>query len=443
MFIKKRGNVFSVFLNLCLTVLILTKFSYAQDSLTIHFLHHSTGANLITQGNIYEMFEQYNTDCNTNYIFSDEWSTPSGNYPYDYYIDTFSPERLAEYTSAYNVIIFKHCYPASDIAADTGEPDINSSRKSLENYKLQYRALRDRFDSYPDNKFLVMTIPPRHRLATTAEKAARAIKFVQWVNEEFLNEDGNKHNNIGIFDFHVLLADSNGYLKYEYEINHNISDSHPNQLANETICPIFFDAIIDFCQNPTVVPVELIAFNANIQKRYVKLNWATSTEINNYGFDVERKTDKSHYKKIGFVTGNSTSTKVNHYQYVDNLTSPGKYYYRLKQINHDGSYTYSKDVSVTLTLTNTAYLSQNYPNPFNSSTQISFQLSGSHKVILTIFDLLGNPVQTLVNKELRQGKHTLNWDGNDDNNQLISSGCYIYCIRIDDLSEKRKMIFLK
>ena len=136
---------------------------------------------------------------------------------------------------------------------DSGNPNIASSTKSLENYKLQYRALRDLMDGYPDNRFIVWTLAPLHRLATNAETAQRARQFVDWVNTEWLTEDGQTHDNIFLFDFWGQAAESdpnpqNGQvntLKYEYEKSHSGSDSHPNQLANETIGPIFAQFIVD------------------------------------------------------------------------------------------------------------------------------------------------------------------------------------------------------
>ena len=233
----------------------------------IHFLHHSTGRNLINEGGVYDLFDKYNQQHSTTFQFSDEWSTPSGNYPYDYYIDTFSPERLKNCTDTCDVIIFKHCFPGSDILEDRGNPDINSSRQSLENYKVQYRALRDRFDEYPDTKFLIMTIPPRHRNHREAipEQAARANEFARWVMGEFLIENG-PHYNIEVFDFRSLLTDSIGYLKYEYEKDHNSTDCHPNKLANETIGPLFFNAIIQFCNQRVSTPIIYKLLSPTISK---------------------------------------------------------------------------------------------------------------------------------------------------------------------------------
>lgn len=259
---KTKGILLFIKLSFLLPAILLAgKFD------RIHFLHHSTGRNLIDEGGVYDLFNKYNQEHNTTFQFSDEWSTPSGNYPYDYYIDTFSPERLKNCTDTCDVIIFKHCFPGSDILEDTGYPDINSSERSLENYKLQYRALRDRFDQYPDTKFLIMTIPPLHRNhpEATPEKAVRAQKFAKWIMGEFLTENG-PHYNIEVFDFRSLLTGPDGYLKYEYEINHDDNDCHPNKLANETIGPLFFNAIIQFCNQSVSPPIIYKLLSPTISK---------------------------------------------------------------------------------------------------------------------------------------------------------------------------------
>lgn len=153
----------------------------------------------------------------------------------------------------YDMIIFKHCFPGADIVPDKGTPNVSSKTKSLENYKVQYRALRQMMDSYPDTKFMVWTLAPLHRLSTNAEAAARAKQFVDWVKTEWLTEDGKQHSNIYIFDFFNLAAETeqspaNGQvncLKFDYELSHTNGDSHPNSKANTSIAPKFAEAIVN------------------------------------------------------------------------------------------------------------------------------------------------------------------------------------------------------
>jgi hypothetical protein len=147
-----------------------------------------------------------------------------------------------ELVSEYDVIIMKHCFPASDILEDIGKPEPSSPRQSLENYQAVYRLLRDGFDENPDTLFIIWTLPPRHRLFEPAEgdkheNAARATAFSDWLKGEYTGE-GGPHPNIRIWDFRGLVADpATGFLKYEYEPDHRRPDSHPNKLANNTAGP--------------------------------------------------------------------------------------------------------------------------------------------------------------------------------------------------------------
>lgn len=232
----------------------------------IIFLHHSTGSGVYNTGGVRAWFDNYNQTHGTSYTISDR-SYPSSpypwsNYPYDYWnlwvngsCDSSRPgiECMDTLAAAYDVIIYKHCYPGAAINADTGSPDISSNRRSLENYKLQYRALRDMMDGYPDTKFILWTLAPLHRLASNPDREARAAEFVDWVKNDFLTEDGKRHPNIFIFDFWGNVAETDAFplqgrtnsLKYEYERSHSSSDSHPNTLANETVGPVFAQAIVD------------------------------------------------------------------------------------------------------------------------------------------------------------------------------------------------------
>jgi hypothetical protein len=243
----------------------------AQESKII-FLHHSTGGLIYNDGHVADSIQAYNERNGTNYLIKEknfpykpyEWL----NYPYDYwniwlngYCDQYKGEKgysnvkcLEDLCRDYDVIIFKHCYPGADILKNTDNPDINSDRKSLENYKLQYRALRDKFQEFPNNEFIVWTLVPRHRLdANSPENAPRAKEFVDWVKNEWLVEGAKSYDNIHIFDYFSLAAEQDTAavpprvpycLKYKYERAHDGKDSHPNQLASEEIGPEFYKFII-------------------------------------------------------------------------------------------------------------------------------------------------------------------------------------------------------
>ncbi|MCC6254709.1 MAG: T9SS type A sorting domain-containing protein [Ignavibacteriaceae bacterium] len=201
---------------------------------------------------------------------------------------------------------------------------------------------------------------------------------------------------------------------------------------------------------PPALPVELSSFSAAIIGSTVKLNWKTATEINNYGFEVERKVGSqqstvSNYEKIGFVNGNGNSNSPKDYSFVDNNlpagrqgVSSGKYSYRLKQIDNDGQFEYSKIIDVDINGVKKFELSQNYPNPFNPATTISFSLPEASNVKLTLYNLLGQEIETLVNGFKESGVHTVHF-----NASKLNSGIYIYKIETNGLTQTRKMTLVK
>jgi hypothetical protein len=249
---------------------ILFSASFAGYSQKVIFLHHSTGDGVYNEGQVASWMDNYNSQHQKNYVLTErsypDTPYPWENYPYDYWnlwingaCNSGNPniECLSSLCSNYDVIIFKHCFPGAGIGADDPVPDVSSPNKTLANYKLQYRALRDLLDSYPDNKFIIWTLTPLHRLATTDQQASRAHEFVQWVKNEWLQEDGKAHPNIYVFDFFGLMAEYNSSpthgkvycLKYDFETSHFSDDSHPNAAANAYAGPVFGQFMVDVIEN--------------------------------------------------------------------------------------------------------------------------------------------------------------------------------------------------
>jgi len=193
---------------------------------------------------------------------------------------------------------------------------------------------------------------------------------------------------------------------------------------------------------PFTVPVELTSFSANVNNGTVVLSWATATETNNSGFVVEKSADNTSFSKIGFVNGNGTSAEKHDYSFIDKNVS-GTNYDRLKQIDFDGSFAYSTTVKVSVETPVSYGLSQNYPNPFNPSTTINFTLPVNAKVKVTIYNLLGKEITTLVNKDLTSGSHNFNV-----NLKEVSSGVYFYTIEAKGIdgsifTNTKKMTLIK
>jgi len=179
----------------------------------------------------------------------------------------------------------------------------------------------------------------------------------------------------------------------------------------------------------SVVPVELVWFTANANGNSVTLNWHTSTETNNSGFSLERKQVNSsqstvrneEWSEINFISGHGTTTETQTYSFVDENLASGKYLYRLKQIDFDGTIEYSNEVEVNVSVPEKFELSQNYPNPFNPGTKIKYQIASSNNISLKIYDVLGNEVSSLVNEVQPAGNYEITFDASS-----LSSGTYFY-----------------
>jgi photosystem II stability/assembly factor-like uncharacterized protein len=188
------------------------------------------------------------------------------------------------------------------------------------------------------------------------------------------------------------------------------------------------------------IPVELISFSAEIENNLVKLSWITATENNNLGFEVERKI-KNDWKKLAFIRGNGTTTMQQYYSYSDNISSSQgeiKIFYRLKQIDFNGSYKYLNEISVDLELTSIFNLEQNFPNPFNPTTTIKYSVGQNGFVTLKIFDVLGKEVATIVNSHKEAGSYKIEFDGNK-----LTNGIYYYMLKSNDLFSIKKFVLMK
>jgi len=207
-------------------------------------------------------------------------------------------------------------------------------------------------------------------------------------------------------------------------------------------------AIDDFSIDESALPVELSSFTAEVLKNgSVQLNWRTETEVNNFGFEVERS-QKSNVKsqtewtKIGFVEGHGNSNSPKDYSFTDDLTFTPKLTpvlrYRLKQIDTDGKFEYSKVIEVDLGSPGKFELSQNYPNPFNPVTTIKFSITQSGYVKLMVYNALGEQIAELVDGFKEAGIHTINYNASD-----LNSGLYIYKLEASGIIQSRKMMLLK
>lgn len=223
------------------------------------------------------------------------------------------------------------------------------------------------------------------------------------------------------------------------------------QAGQYVVCFTGIDNFTDPCTTTVCVtyvvdcplPVEMSSFTSNVTGRNVDLNWATATETNNSGFEVERTiTGANSWTKIGFVTGNGTTSNPQSYSYTDRGLQTGNYSYRLKQVDFNGNFAYHNlSNEVIIGVPSVFELGQNYPNPFNPSTKIDYAIPFDGKVSLTIYDNSGKEVANLVNNTLTAGYYTSTFDASN-----FASGVYYYRLSVNgasNFSETKRMMLVK
>ena len=196
---------------------------------------------------------------------------------------------------------------------------------------------------------------------------------------------------------------------------------------------------------PANIPVELASFTVSISGSDVTLNWITASEINNSGFEIERrKFDEesatlTDWTKISFVEGRGTTTEISSYSYIDKNPERGIYNYRIKQIDFDGTFKYyNLNESVNVSQPSNFELMQNYPNPFNPVTNIQYQIAEKQLVTLKIYDVIGNEIAVLINEVKDAGTYNVEF-----NADRFSSGVYYYTLKAGSFTSTKKMILLK
>jgi hypothetical protein len=183
------------------------------------------------------------------------------------------------------------------------------------------------------------------------------------------------------------------------------------------------------------LPITLTDFKGSSQENNIILNWTTATENNNKGFEIQRSQDGTNWTILGFVNGAGNSNQERKYTYTDNNLVPHLYHYRLKQVDQDGKFEYSRIVTIKLQGSKVFELGQNWPNPFRGKTFVSFNLAEKRRVTLTLFDTRGKLIKTLLNETREAGNHVI-----DLNLQTLPGGVYYYKIVAGDFTDVKKMI---
>ena len=197
------------------------------------------------------------------------------------------------------------------------------------------------------------------------------------------------------------------------------------------------------------LPIELSSLTATVvNQNSVRLDWTTATETNNYGFEVQKSAgNQNSYQTISnsFIAGHGTTIEPHSYSFVDNTASPGQWYYRLKQIDFDGTVHFSDGVQVDVVtgvtekpLPKVFALDQNYPNPFNPSTKIEYAVPKSSHVLLEVYNVIGQKVATLVDEAKSAGYYSTSFDAS-----RFASGLYFYSMKAGEVSFLKKMMLVK
>lgn len=190
--------------------------------------------------------------------------------------------------------------------------------------------------------------------------------------------------------------------------------------------------------NNASLPVELNSFTAAVSSGFVTLNWSTQTEVNNSGFEVERSSDGKSWAKLSFIKGAGTSNVARNYSYQDKTPMTGKSYYRLKQIDNDGTVHFLQSEEVTFNAPVAFALEQNHPNPFNPTTVINFSLPEAGNITLKVYNILGKEVMTIADGYYSPGKHSVTL-----NAATLASGVYLYRLNNGNNSLTKRLVVSK
>ena len=424
------------------------------------FLAHSTGTYIWgpneSNTSVPLEIEKYNNSHNFTgdkefIITKEDWPTnPWTNEWVRWHQIFYGEDTTADiqpYINNYSIIIIKSCFPSSGLVSwGSPEDTLVPNRKTIFNYKWHWRNIIKNMESYPDKFFVVWTNAPLAIQSTDDNEAFLSDQFCRWAKDTLaMGLDtvyGNFPDNVYVFDFFHKLAGSDGKLPLEYSLDS--TDSHPNSAATELVAPQFVQEALDAeLQYESLLPVELINFSLDVFKDKIQLCWETITEINNYGFDVERKEIKNPaiipvWKKIGFIAGAGNSNVPLKYNFIDGDPHTGTIFYRLKQIDNDGSFKYSPILSAENSTVFNYSLKQNYPNPFNPNTIIEYSIPEDTHVKIILYDLLGREVKILKDEIMQAGHHKLDLTFNN-----LASGIYLYEMKANNFKQSKKLIYLK
>ncbi|HRI45527.1 MAG TPA: T9SS type A sorting domain-containing protein [Ignavibacteriaceae bacterium] len=318
-------------------------------------------------------------------------------------------------------VTFKNSVIWGNVASEFGNQFYLNGTSTM-NVTLHYSC-------YSNNTNDIYISNPNGSVTATNNNITSDPQFVDADNGDYRLLGISPCTDAGLNDYNIELTDIRGL---------------PRKLNKDTGAEGIIDlGAYEFKVSTDPLPVELTSFTASVVESKVILNWQTATEVNNYGFEIERSTQpQSNWQYLGFIQGHGNSNSIINYSFIDDNLIDGKYSYRLKQIDNDGNFSYSETLNVEVgDLPISFDLSQNYPNPFNPTTKINFAvpLSASNSFVkLKVYDVTGREITTLLYEQKPSGEYEVVFNGNE-----LSSGVYFYKLTINDFVSTKKLILLK
>ncbi|MCB0284239.1 MAG: T9SS type A sorting domain-containing protein [Calditrichae bacterium] len=196
------------------------------------------------------------------------------------------------------------------------------------------------------------------------------------------------------------------------------------------------------------LPVEMAAFEATPDFDKVTINWKTASEVENLGFNIYRKSaiDENWIQvNDAIISGRGNYSGETNYEFVDNAVVAGQTYeYKLESVSINGVINVEKTVELQIPVPTEYVLFKNYPNPFNPTTNLKFQLPEYSKVTISVYDISGRLVKTLLdNAAYNAGQHVVSWDATNQDGLKVSSGMYFYRFNAGSFNQLGRMILLK
>lgn len=462
------------------------------------FIHHSCGANWLSNSLNTALVNKSYIDERNDIYYGTSMSpdagrpaslggAPGDNTNMNHWILWFNDylERVKTFGCAdgeNKIIMFKSCYPISDIGSDGTEPGSPfSGTQSIVNYKSVYRhpsgsgstytnggytyyPLEDIFAANPGTLFIIVTAPPLCYGCTDDDNALRARTFNNWLKNNWLGDYNGNHptyKNVRVFDWFDVLANATDHATYPNRLKEEYGgsggDSHPNSTANAASTVIFAsgseNVLDDWWQEfqDAALPVNLVSFQAAQGENGVRLTWTTMSEDRNLGWNIYRGLTDNFSQAVKINTrllpGAGTCMQQRDYHFQDKveLKAGQTCRYWLQSIDLDGLAETHAPITVTAASTSTVTaipqtcaLYPNYPNPFNEGTCIKYDIPASGHVRLDIIDARGALQATLINRQQLAGTYTLNW-----NARGLSSGVYFCILSASGVKTMQKLLYIR